>query len=119
MEVRPNLYREIAIDESSGYELTEPGERERIKIRLAGVDTPEIKGEERAEGIISRDWVVSQIGHLGHVYTEMIKEDPFGRWLNPVYYEGKNLADEALAAGMAEKYTRSVGSDEPIMKVPW
>lgn len=114
-EVRPNLFVQFY----DGFKLV-CGVRERIKVRLLGVDAPEVRGEEKAEGKVSTEWVKAQFDGLEHVFLRMEKEDSFGRWLCDVTYGDKNLADEMLKSGMAEVYSRSRGAnDEDIMEVPW
>lgn len=82
----------------------------RARIRLAGVDTPELKGgseEERAKAVEARDFVAGRI--LGRrVMIRAMKKDSFGRYVSLVWYgEGRtNLSDELLRRGLAVKYVR-------------
>lgn len=82
----------------------------RVRIRLAGVDTPELRGgseEERARAVEARDFVAGAI--LGRsVRIQALKKDSFGRHVSLVWYgDGRrNLSDELLERGLARKYVR-------------
>jgi len=77
-------------------------------LRLLGIDTPEIKGVERPQGIISRDFVVERIPVGSYITMTTVKDrkEKFGRYLATVYYgeEQKNLNEELLSSGMATPY---------------
>jgi len=77
-------------------------------LRLLGIDTPEIRGVERPQGIISRDFVVERIPVGSYVTLKTVKDrkEKFGRYLATVYYgeEQKNLNEELLSSGMATPY---------------
>lgn len=56
-------------------------------IRLLGIDTPEVRGEERPEGLIARDYVREQIlGKEVMLKTYKDTKGKYGRWLADVYY---------------------------------
>lgn len=77
-------------------------------LRLLGIDTPEIKGVERPQGIISRDFVVERIPVGSYIMIKTVKDrkEKFGRYLATVYYgeQQKNLNEELLSSGMATPY---------------
>jgi micrococcal nuclease len=77
-------------------------------LRLLGIDTPEIKGVERPQGIISRDFVVERIPVGSYITMTTVKDrkEKFGRYLATVYYgeKQKNLNEELLSSGMATPY---------------
>jgi len=77
-------------------------------LRLLGIDTPEIRGVERPQGIISRDFVVERIPVGSYITITTVKDrkEKFGRYLATVYYgeEQKNLNEELLSSGMATPY---------------
>jgi micrococcal nuclease len=75
------------------------------KIRLLGINTPEIRGEQREQGLISRDrlrekildkWVVIQ--------TQKDKKGKYGRWLGEIWLEDECVNDWLLKEGYAEEY---------------
>ena len=77
-------------------------------LRLLGIDTPEIRGVERPQGIISRDFVVERIPVGSYITITTVKDrkEKFGRYLATVYYgeKQKNLNEELLSSGMATPY---------------
>jgi micrococcal nuclease len=80
----------------------------RIRFRLAGVDTPEVRGVERPEGLKASAFVKDAIeGET--VIVRTAKAGKFGRWLASVEYEGEDtevhdLATVLLREGLAEPY---------------
>ena len=58
----------------------------KLKIRLHGINTPELKGESRAEGLKARDRVIGLI--LGKdiiLKTHKDKQEKYGRWLGEIF----------------------------------
>jgi micrococcal nuclease len=78
-----------------------------MKIRLSGIDTPEIRGEERPYGLIAKDFVNERIpaGTEIQILTEKDATGKYGRYLATIFYAGgKNLNEELLLSGNAEIY---------------
>lgn len=77
-------------------------------LRLLGIDTPEVRGEERSQGLISKAFVEQRIpvGSVIKIATQKDRKEKFGRYLATVYYgeELKNLNEELLQNGMAKPY---------------
>ena len=77
-------------------------------IRLLGIDTPELRGEERSDGLKSRSFVVERLPINSEVIITTVKDrkEKFGRYLATVYYgdDMKNLNEELLQNGMAKPY---------------
>lgn len=75
-------------------------------IRLYGIDTPEIRGEEREDGLISRAWLVEKIEGATNVYIRTFKDKSgkYGRLIGSVYIddESRSLNDQLVAEGLAE-----------------
>jgi micrococcal nuclease len=88
---------------------------ENQSIRLLGIDTPEVRGEEREAGIKVRDYVREQILEKEIVLkTYKDTKGKYGRWLGQVYYVKDGIVasdspdliclnDELLKLGMAEE----------------
>ncbi len=83
-----------------GFKLTQ-----ELKIRLHRIDTPELRGSEKASGIISRDFVRKKILDK-NIMLETIKKGKYGRIVAEVYFHDSNeqlecmndlLVDEGLA----------------------
>ena len=69
----------------------------RVKIRLTGIDTPEIRTrdlEEKKRGYASRDWLSSQI--LGkNILLHTQEKGKFGRWLGTIWsLEEENISEQ-------------------------
>lgn len=75
-----------------------------IKIRLSGIDTPELRGADRPQGLISRDRLKELILNKEVVLkTEKDRQEKFGRWLGEIFLPNstisvnQQLIDEGLA----------------------
>lgn len=78
-------------------------------LRLIGIDTPEIRGEEREEGLKVKAFVENEILNKEiWIETEKDKTGKYGRWLATIWKNpekiGLSLNDLLLSEGMAEKY---------------
>jgi micrococcal nuclease len=75
------------------------------KIRLLGVDAPEVRGKERQEGLKSRDALRSRIANKWvTIKTEKDKKGKYGRWLGTVILEEKNINKWLINEGYAKEY---------------
>ena len=78
-------------------------------IRLYEIDTPEITGEEKEQGMRARDYLVERLSS-GELEIEMRPEwdqtgkGSFGRWLGIVYIGGVDINAEIMEKGHAEEY---------------
>lgn len=82
--------------------------RQEQYVRLASVDTPEIRGEEREAGLKAKQFVEDRIPPGTDVEIKSYLIGSFGRFVADVFYweegERKSLANELLNAGLAEHY---------------
>ncbi|MFQ5584401.1 MAG: thermonuclease family protein [Calditrichia bacterium] len=76
-------------------------------IRLARINAPELRGDERPEGILSRDFLREQI--LGkEIILETIKDSKgkYGRYIGEIWLETngewKNINDLLVSSGYAQ-----------------
>ena len=75
------------------------------KIRLLGINTPEVRGSEKPQGIISRDALRQRIlGKVVIVKTFKDKKGKYGRWLAEVYVEDENINQWLINEGYAKEY---------------
>lgn len=75
------------------------------KIRLLGIDTPEIRGEERERAIYVRDKLREKILNKNIIIkTEKDKKGKYGRYLATIYYNNENINDWLIENGYAKKY---------------
>lgn len=60
----------------------------RQKLRLLGIDTPELRGSEREDGLVARDALRDLILHQDvHVQTRKDRRGKYGRWLAVIFLE--------------------------------
>lgn len=79
-----------------------------IKIRLLGIDTPEIRGTERPEGLIARDRLRELVlGKEVILKTERDRQEKFGRWLGELFFpdDDQSVNQKLLQEGLAKRYT--------------
>ena len=76
------------------------------KVRLYGIDTPEIRGEERPEGLKVRDWLRERILNKTIILkTYRDKSGKYGRLLGSVWLDGENLNEVMVELGLAKVAT--------------
>ena len=76
----------------------------KIKVRLKGIDTPELRGEERPEGIISRDFLREKILNKDIVVeTFKDKKGKYGRYIGTLWINDENINELLVEQGYAEK----------------
>lgn len=77
------------------------------KFRLYGIDTPEVRGPERADGLRVRDWLREYLeGKAITVRTHKARQKgKYGRWLAEIFADGENINETLVAKGMAEPAT--------------
>jgi micrococcal nuclease len=75
------------------------------KIRLYGINTPEIRGESKELGIISRDKLREQILDK-YIILKTIKDKKgkYGRYLGIIYINNININEWLIENGYAIKY---------------
>ena len=81
------------------------------RIRLLGVNTPEVKGATRPAGLAAAGYVTSWLGAVPAddewpLILQTAKGDAFGRWLARVWRvtDGRCLNDDLLAVGHARVF---------------
>jgi micrococcal nuclease len=81
------------------------------KLRLLGINAPELRGETKLRGMTSRDWLIGKI--LGRDVlictrkdkrTETDKHDSFGRWLAEIFIDGASVNQQLVELGLAVPY---------------
>jgi len=70
------------------------------KIRLQCVDTPELRGAERALGLAVRDRVRGWLDGAT-VEVEIVGQGKYGRWLGFVFADGDSVNARLIAEGLA------------------
>lgn len=75
-------------------------------LRLYGIDTPELRGVEREQGLVVRDWLREKIlGKKVVIKSYRDKKGKYGRWLADVYLEGEHINTTLLEKGYAEVFS--------------
>lgn len=83
-----------------------PGLTARTSVRVAGVDTPEIRGKcqaEKDQAIRARDWVRATVG--AEVQLTNIRLGKYaGRVIAEVWVNGRKLSDLLIAGNLGRPY---------------
>jgi micrococcal nuclease len=76
----------------------------KIKIRLHGINAPEIRGKQRPEGLKSRDYLRSLIlDKEVIIQTLKDKKGKYGRYIGIIHLEDKNINELLVESRHAEK----------------
>lgn len=76
----------------------------RQRLRLDGIDCPEMTGATRALGMAARQFTEQWLAAEPTV-AETLRQDNFGRWLSHIRRaDGSSLADALVAAGHAVRW---------------
>ena len=99
----------ITVDIFLGFDVT----MTNIKIRLIGIDTPEIRTrdlDEKAKGFATRDWLRERILDK-KVLLHTAKRGKFGRWLGTIWELEKDKPEfensynkQLINEGLAKEY---------------
>lgn len=92
----------ITVDIDLGFDVHLKG----LKVRMYGINTPEIKGATRSKGIVSRDALRSKILDQDIIlHTIEDKQEKYGRWLGKVEtIVGEDMNRWMVAYGYAVEY---------------
>ena len=73
------------------------------KCRLYRINTPEVRGQERPHGLISRNVLREKIvGKKVVIETHKDKRGKYGRLLVDIWLDGENINDWLVSEGLAE-----------------
>lgn len=76
-----------------------------IRVRLAGIDTPEMNSpllEERERAKKAKQFVMSYLGK--QVVINTTGKDKYGRYIAIIFCDGTDLSTKLLQEGLAQKY---------------
>jgi micrococcal nuclease len=91
----------VTLDIQLGFNIT----MHKQKIRLLGINTPEVRGSERADGLVSRDRLRELIeGKEVIIATHKDKGGKYGRLLATIYLDGVDINQQLVDEGLAEVY---------------
>lgn len=73
------------------------------RLRLYGIDTPEVRGKEKEEGLKVKEYVKNLIEGK-EVIVETYKIGKYGRYIVSVYIDGIDLTEHLLSKSMGKEY---------------
>lgn len=79
----------------------------QIKVRLKGINTPEIRSEERSIGLLSKNRLEELILNKEvTVKTQKDKQEKYGRWLGEIYLPNNEISVNQILVneGFAKPY---------------
>ncbi len=89
----------ITVDIDLGFHVV----MKKEKIRLYRINTPEVRGEQRPQGLISRDWLRERVLEKDvKLVTYQDKKGKYGRWLADIWIDDICINDELVRNGLAE-----------------
>lgn len=77
-------------------------------LRLASLNTPEIRGDERPAGLESRDWLRDRLNYAMEnnqefiIKTEKDHKGKYGRYIATLFVDGVNINEQLISEGLAE-----------------
>lgn len=75
------------------------------KLRLYGINAPEMTGIQKEDGIKSRNYISSMIlGKEIIIETQKDKTEKYGRWLATIWINGENLNKKLVLEGYAKEF---------------
>jgi micrococcal nuclease len=79
------------------------GVQVKQKLRLARINTPEVKGSQREQGVASRDYLITlvPVGSQIDIRTIRDSQEKYGRYLAEVFKGDICVNDLLVQAGMA------------------
>jgi len=83
--------------------------QKKMEFRLAGINTPELRGDNREAGLKSKEYVINRLLDKDVIIiTKKDVKEKFGRYLAFIYYqdglEWKCINDELVNLGLAVKF---------------
>jgi len=76
--------------------------KNKEKLRLHRINAPEVRGDSKEQGLVSRDWLRDRIldKHV-MIRTTHDKKGKYGRYLAEIWHDGENLSDLLVTKGLA------------------
>lgn len=80
------------------------------RIRFALINAPEVRGEQRPDGLISRDWLAGRIqGAIDNgqdliIRTQKDKKGKYGRYICELFIDELSVNMQMIAEGYAVAY---------------
>lgn len=91
----------ITVDLDLGFDIVLKNQ----KLRLARINAPEVRGEQRPAGLKSRDSLRDRIGNKWIVVKTMKdKKGKYGRWIADIFLDSECINDWLLTENLAKPY---------------
>lgn len=75
----------------------------KIRFRLNRINTPEVRGAEKVEGLAAKQWLIDKLNSVGNqIIVRTEKTGKYGRWLGEIIIGDDNINDELVKSGHAE-----------------
>jgi len=75
-----------------------------MRLRLYGINAPEMRGPEKEKGKVSRDWLRKEILKKDVIIeTYKDKKGKYGRWLAVIWKDDVNINYKLVGMGLAEE----------------
>ena len=78
----------------------------KIRFRLAKINTPEVRGIEKKEGLAAKEWLINFLEQIDYnIIVKTKKTGKYGRWIGHLYVnedDVDSISDELVKAGHAE-----------------
>lgn len=111
LDKKDYLYKAIVVDVYDGDTCTVDIDlgfgvwMKNQKLRLYGINTPELTGAEKQDGIKCRDYIKSLIlGKEIILETQKDKSEKYGRWLATIWLDNTNINKKLVEEGYAREY---------------
>ena len=69
------------------------GLKMKIRVRTKDYDAPEVRGEEREEGLIVKQKCVELFKECKDIRVMTTKKGKYGRWIADIWLDGKDIRD--------------------------
>ena len=89
----------VTVDIDLGFEVWLRDQR----VRLLNINTPEVRGKSKKEGIVARDALRQRILDK-EVILKSDRRGKYGRWLVEIFVENENINQWLLNEGLAVPY---------------
>ena len=71
---------------------------QQMRLRLAGLNTPEVRGPERAAGLAATAFVRERLEGAERIVIRTTKKGKYGRFIADIHYGGAEIPWEAMVA---------------------
>ncbi len=109
MDIKPYCYNALIVKVYDGDTVTALVDlgfkiKTTIKVRLAGINAPEVRGKSRPEGLKTRDFLRDLIlDKEVIIQTQKDKKGKYGRYIGVIYLKDENINELLVEKQLAVK----------------